>query len=104
MSPLVSSALLVRTVGQMARTPTGVNADETLLTTVQLTNTNYDSWTKVADVHAAILERIRQQPGVIAVGGSHDLPLEIGSREPFAIEGEPRRRGRKMRGWRSITA
>ena len=86
---LVSSALLVRTVGQMARTPTGVNADETVLTTVQLTNTNYDSWTKVADVHAAILERIRQQPGVTAVGGSHDLPLEIGSREPFAIEGEP---------------
>ena len=86
---LVSSALLVRTVAQMARTPTGVNADETVLTTVQLTNTNYDSWTKVADVHAAILERIRQQPGVIAVGGSHDLPLDIGSREPFAIEGEP---------------
>jgi predicted permease len=86
---LVSSALLVRTVMQMAGTPTGVDADETVITTVQLTNTNYDAWTKVADVHAAILERIRQQPGVRAVGGSHDLPLDIGSREPFAIEGEP---------------
>jgi putative ABC transport system permease protein len=86
---LVSSALLVRTVTQMARTPTGVDADETVLTSVQLTNTSYDTWTKVADVHGAILERIRQEPGVRAVGGSHDLPLDIGSREPFAIEGEP---------------
>ena len=34
---LVSSALLVRTVGQMTRTPTGVDADDTLTTTVQLT-------------------------------------------------------------------
>src|SRR5262245_52430609 len=86
---LVSSALLVRTVTQMARTPTGIDADETVITSVQLTNTNYDAWTKVADVHAAILERIRQEPGVRAVGGSHSLPLEIPSREPFAIEGEP---------------
>jgi len=85
---LVSSALLVRTVAQMARTPTGVDADETVITSVQLTNTNYDAWTKVADAHAAILERIRQQPGVLAVGGSNSLPLEIGTRQPFAIEGE----------------
>jgi predicted permease len=87
---LVSSALLVSTVTKMARTPTGVDADQTVITSVQLTNTNYDAWTKVADVHAAILERIRQQPGVQAVGGSNSLPLESGTREPFAIEGEPR--------------
>ncbi len=34
---LVSSALLVRTVGQMMDTPTGVDADDVVTTTVQLT-------------------------------------------------------------------
>jgi predicted permease len=86
---MVASALLVRTVTQMARTPTGIDADGTVIANIQLASTSYASWTRVADVHAAIVERIRQQPGVQAVGGSHDLPLDIGSREPFAIDGEP---------------
>jgi predicted permease len=86
---LVSSVLLVRTVAQMSRAPIGVDADDTVFASVQLTNTAYDTWTTVADVHSAIIERIRQQPGVDTVGGSNHVPLEIGSREPFAVEGEP---------------
>jgi predicted permease len=86
---LVSSVLLVRTVSHMSSTPTGVDANETAFASLQLTNTAYEPWAKVADVHASIIERIRQQPGVSAVGGSNHLPLDIGSREPFAIEGEP---------------
>lgn len=86
---LVSSALLVRTVNQMMRTPTGVDADDVVITNVQLTNTSYADWTKVAEVHASILERIRQQPGVEAAGGGNRLPLDVGWRMPFALEGEP---------------
>src|SRR5262245_25985869 len=86
---LVSSALLVRPVMHMARTPPGGDADGTVITSVQLTSTNYEAWTRVAEVHGTILERIRQQPGVLAAGGSNSLPLDIGTREPFAIEGEP---------------
>lgn len=86
---LVSSALLVRTVGQMMRTPTGVDADEVLITSVQLSNTSYRDWRKVADVQSQILEQIRVQPGVEAVGGANFLPLEVGWRASFGIEGEP---------------
>jgi putative ABC transport system permease protein len=86
---LVSSALLVRTVSRMTNTPTGVEAADVLTTTVQLSGVTYQDWRVVADTHAAILEQIRQQPGVIAAGSSNFLPLEVGWRGPFLLEGEP---------------
>jgi putative ABC transport system permease protein len=86
---LVSSVLLVRTVGRMTSTPTGVDADSVLTTTVQLSGSPYASWRVTADTHAAIIEQIRQQPGVTAAGGANFLPLEVGWRNPFQIEGEP---------------
>lgn len=86
---LVSSALLVRTVVSMTRTPTGVDADQVLTTTVQLAQGTYPSWRVVADTHAAVLDHVRRQPGVIAAGGANFLPLEVGWRVPFQIEGEP---------------
>jgi putative ABC transport system permease protein len=97
---LVSSALLVRTVSRMMETPTGVNADEVTISTVQLSpsavgapargGTIETNWYPVADVHTRILDEIRQQPGVIAAGHSNRLPLEVGWRNPFLIEGQPR--------------
>ena len=97
---LVSSALLVRTVSRMMDTPTGVNADDVTISTVQLSpsavgapargGTIETNWFPVADVHARILEEIRQQPGVIAAGEANRLPLEVGWRNPFLIEGQPR--------------
>jgi putative ABC transport system permease protein len=86
---LVSSALLVRTVAKMTQTPTGVNAERVLTTTVQLAQSSYPSWRGVADTHASIIDHIREQPGVVAAGGGNFLPLEVGWRVPFQIEGEP---------------
>jgi predicted permease len=97
---LVSSALLVRTVSQMMDTPTGVNADSVTIATVQLSpsavgapargGTIATNWYPVADVHTRILDEIRQQPGVISAGHSNRLPLEVGWRNPFLIDGQPR--------------
>jgi len=97
---LVSSALLVRTVGQMMETPTGVDADNVLTTTLQLTantvgapargGTIQTVWVPIADFHSRILEEIRQQPGVVAAGASNFLPLAVGWRNPFLLDGEPR--------------
>ena len=47
-------------------------------------------WAPIADVHSHILEEIRQQPGVTAAGESNFLPLTVGWRNPFLIEGQPR--------------
>ncbi len=95
---LVSSALLVRTVGQMMDTPTGVNADDVVTTTVQLaqngrevTRENFlQVWRETGTLHAQIVEEIRSQPGVVAVGSTNFLPLAVGWRNPFAVDGEPR--------------
>src|SRR5690606_33779184 len=93
---LVSSALLVRTVGHMMRVPTGVDAASVLTTTIQLTPAAGDRqrpvgdvWGDIGDTHSRILEQIRLQPGVTAAGASNFLPLEIGWRNPFAIDGQP---------------
>jgi putative ABC transport system permease protein len=97
---LVSSALLVRTVGQMMNTPTGVNADAATIATVQLSpsavgapargGTIETVWFPVADVHSRILDEIRQQPGVTAAGESNFLPFSVGWRNPFLMDGQPR--------------
>jgi putative ABC transport system permease protein len=97
---LVSSALLVRTVGSMMSTPTGVNADQVTIATVQLSARDVGApprggtiatlWTPTADVHTRILDEIRQQPGVLAAGHSNFLPFSVGWREAFLREGQPR--------------
>ena len=97
---LVSSALLVRTVGRMMDTPTGVNADDVTISTVQLSpsavgapargGTIETVWVPIANVHSRILEEIRAQPGVTAAGESNFLPFTVGWRNPFLIEGQPR--------------
>jgi predicted permease len=86
---LVSSTLLVRTVSRMMSTPIGVDADHVLTTVVRLPASAYPTWQSVSDTHAAVSERIRQQPGVEAAGGGNFLPLQVGWRIPFAVLGDP---------------
>ena len=97
---LVSSALLVRTVGQMMSTPTGVDADAVTIATVQLSPSAVGApargatietlWVPTAEVHSRILDEIRQTPGIIAAGESNFLPFSVGWRNPFLIDGQPR--------------
>lgn len=86
---LVASGLLVRTVSGMMNTPTGIDANEVVVSSVQLSGRDYSDWSKVARVHGAIIDNLRQQPGVIAAGGSNFMPFEVGWRGPFGVEGEP---------------
>jgi hypothetical protein len=111
---LVSSALLVRTVGRMMDTPTGVNADDVTISTVQLSpsavgapargGTIETVWVPTTNVHSRILEEIRAQAGVIAAGESNFLPFSVGWRNPFLIEGQPRQDGRRICRRRRCTA
>ena len=91
---LVSSALLIRTVQQMMNTPIGVDADSVLTTSVQLAasvsnGATYARWQTAGETHTRIIEAVRQQPGVIAAGTTNFLPLEVGWRNPFAVDGQP---------------
>ena len=86
---LVASGLLVRTVGRMMDTPTGIDAGDVVISSVQLSGRDYTDWRKTGRVHGAIIDSIRRQPGVIAAGGSNFLPFEVGWRGGFGIQGEP---------------
>lgn len=96
---LACSALLVRSVSAMLRTPTGVDADATLTMPVQLTRDAVgvarttppdQAWRMIADRHAALLEELRRQPGVSSAGATNFLPLATAWRNVFALEGQPR--------------
>jgi predicted permease len=86
---LVVSGLLIRTVGEMMSTPTGVSADEVVTTRVQLARDGFPEWERVGETHARLLERIREQPSVIAAGSGNFLPFEVGWRGPFSLRGRP---------------
>ena len=92
---LVGSALLVRTVQRMTETPTGVNAVDAATTRIQVRPapgpqaTVIARWSVLATQHAAILDAVRQEPGVQAAGATNFLPFEVGWREPFLIAGDP---------------
>ncbi len=86
---LVASGLLVRTVGRLMDTPTGIDAGDVMVSSVQLSGRDYTDWRKTGRVHGAIIDNIRRQPGIIAAGGSNFLPFEVGWRGGFGIEGEP---------------
>ena len=90
---LVSSGLLVRTVGHMMDVPVGVGTPRVLTASVQLSsgpgNPTYASWNTVASTYGTLVDRLRERPGVRAAGASNFLPLDPGWRGPYGIEGEP---------------
>lgn len=86
---LVVSILLVRTVGGMTRVSTGVGTPTVMTASVQLSGPAYADWAMVASTYDAILDHLRQQPGVRAAGASNFLPLDPGWRVAFGIEGQP---------------
>ena len=83
---LVSSGLLVRSVGRMMDVPTGVGNGAALSASVQLTAA-VPNWPDMPAKYGAILDQIRQTPGVRTAGATNALPLELGWRMPFSIEG-----------------
>lgn len=88
---LVSSALLIRTVSRMTEMPLGVDGQSAMLTTVQLSpaNSTTPAWETVGTQHTAILERLREQPGVISAGSTNFLPMEHGWRHQFMLADQP---------------
>ncbi|HEY1308168.1 MAG TPA: ABC transporter permease [Vicinamibacterales bacterium] len=91
---LVSSALLIRTVINMVSTPIGVEGDDVVTTSVQVLSTDArgqvppQAWRKIADSHELILQDVRQHAGVLSAGATSHLPVDLGWRLPFEVEGD----------------
>jgi putative ABC transport system permease protein len=88
-SILVGSALLVQSVGRMLRAPIGVVSSQVVVARMQLSGGSYAKWEDVQQFYTTLLEQIRLEPGIDAVGAATALPLDAGwaTRLPFTIEG-----------------
>ena len=88
---LVSSALLIRTVAQMTRVQIGLSPRDVSLTTIQLTPASgrQEAWEALAVQHATILDRVREQPGVVSAGSANFLPFEHGWRAALVPADQP---------------
>jgi putative ABC transport system permease protein len=86
---LVASALLVRSVNRMIHAPLGIVSEGVLTSSVQLSGAAYQPWEKVEQFYTTWLEAVRSQPGVESAGATNALPLGIGWRVPFVVDGRP---------------
>lgn len=88
---LVGSTLLVRTVNGMMSVPIGVDGRTTVISSLQISapNGTQAGWRQVNELHAQVLDRLREQPGVTAAGTTNRLPLEAGWRNPLIRADQP---------------
>jgi putative ABC transport system permease protein len=90
---LCGAGLLIRSVGQLLREDSGVDASRTLTANIQLPEAAYEDWARVASVFTALLADVRQHPQVVAAGAASFLPLDPAYRLPVGIVGRPVARG-----------
>lgn len=88
---LVGCALLVRTVNGMMAVPLGVDASGTILTSIQINaaDSSLAAWQQVGTTHAQILDRLREQPGIMSAATTNRLPLDNGWRGPLIKAEDP---------------
>ena len=84
---LCGAALLIRSVGRLARESTGVDATSVITTTVQLPDVAYRNWGRVARFYGSLGDALRSHAGVTGVGVTDRLPLDPGWRQPYGLPG-----------------
>ena len=86
---LVGAGLLVRSFIRLQSQSLGFRPDQTLVFKLTLPESRYPTIAAVSQFHRDVLARLRQLPGVVAVGATHALPFSgMNSVRPFIREGE----------------
>ncbi len=86
---LVGAGLMVRTLWNLRGVNPGFEAQHVLTMTVGVASTDYATDKQEAAFYQELLRRVRVVPGVQSAGLTDALPLEGGSTQPVAIEGQP---------------
>lgn len=72
---MVGAGLAARTLLQLQRVETGLNADGVLTFNVVPPEASYPDGDRVRRFHREVIERLSAQPGAVVVGGTSHLPL-----------------------------
>ena len=91
---LVGAGLLVRSLARLQQTDLGYSLDSVLTFEVNLVGDRYNTAEGQDQFYDALYSRIAALPGVVAVGGSGNIPLRGGSSASLAIDGRPQPEGK----------
>jgi putative ABC transport system permease protein len=86
---MTCGGLLIRSFVRLLETNPGFRQDNVITLATSLPDSTYSRGSDVRAFYVRLLERVRQLPGVSAVGASTDLPLSIRERRVFTIETPP---------------
>src|ERR1700722_5384278 len=85
---LVGAGLLVRSFQRVLSINPGFRPEHVLTASIDLPPTeSYSQNEEVASFYKQLIEKLRQTPGIVAAGGSTDLPLLGGWTHAFTVEG-----------------
>ena len=88
---VIGAGLLIESVAKLQRVKPGFDPDRLLTFELSLPDAKYPSDTIRQQVFAAMIDRVRQVPGVVAAGGTSTMPFSGDwSTGSFEIEGVPR--------------
>jgi predicted permease len=86
---LICSGLLVRSFVKLSNQPIGFEPENSLVFSLGLPESKYPTPESVTQFYGELLRRLRTVPGVVAVGGTHAVPLSgANSVRPFIREGD----------------
>jgi predicted permease len=86
---LAGAGLMIRSLWNLQKVNPGFDEKNVLTMTVRVSKKQFASATEEAQFFARVQERVRAIPGVEAAGAVDNLPLEGGSNQPVAVEGQP---------------
>lgn len=85
---LFGAGLLMRSFYSLLSESPGFNAERTLSFNLQVPSSSYGRWTGVADFYDRLIAHLETQPGISSAAVTAFLPLELGWRVDFNLEGE----------------
>ena len=86
---LVGAALMIRTLWNLGSVHPGFVADRVLTMHIGVAENEFPSEGPQVQFYDQVLQRVRALPGVQFAAVTDDLPLEGGSMQPVAVEGNP---------------
>lgn len=88
---LVGAGLMIRTLWALQSVNPGFDSHNVTTMSLGITQRKFDSAAREIQFFDQVLQRVRSLPGVDSAGTIDNLPIEGGSNQPVAIEGEPPR-------------
>jgi putative ABC transport system permease protein len=91
---LVGAGLLMRSLVRLQRADLGYSIDSALTFEIGLIGARYDKPEAQDAFFDALYQRLGALPGVVAVGGSGNIPMRGGAMASLAIDGRPQPEGK----------